>query len=574
MTDNKSPADRLLELMVFGPTGLAVTLVEEFPKFVEKGRHRVEGQVHTARLLGQFAVQMGRRQLEQSLAHFGGAPDGSTARRQRVLRHRVPRRCRAPRHRARRHRARRHRAPRLRAPRRRGPGARRRPWRCVPEPARRRQRGRRIPGDAHRAVGVAERRRPQRELVRLVARHPRVRQPVGIPGGPAARGLSSSELEEVRAHEAAHRQRRTILHRVEQLLAGDVGPALDRVRHRIEAVGGGHAAGHPGGRRSVRRVVPRGARGAAARGGGPLFVRRETGLIAKALMRPGGLDRLLADPRRTTLLGTVDGVVVGLALGGSTRWGRPASGSSTPATWRAAPAGWGWVGLLEGLVTWFEAAGVAGSTSTCCPVTGPPRTSSRRRGSRPGLSLCTAPSRDRHRRRGTGRCARGGGGWRRRGDGALLLVQRGTEPHAGRWSVPGGTSSRGRHWPTRSSESCWKRRGWPCDAKVCSGTRSAWDRAITSSSSTSPRPSPTTVLIRRRSTRIALLALAGATLDGVDHAAPMTAMLRYRRIVRRSSPGSFHCALLRPAPNRSSSRIRRSASMPPGANSSRYSNQR
>ncbi len=75
MTDNKSPGDRLLELMVFGPTGLAVTLVEEFPKFVEKGRHRVEGQVHTARLLGQFAVQMGRRQLEQSLAHFGGAPD-------------------------------------------------------------------------------------------------------------------------------------------------------------------------------------------------------------------------------------------------------------------------------------------------------------------------------------------------------------------------------------------------------------------------------------------------------------------------------------------------------------------
>jgi hypothetical protein len=34
-------------------------------------------------------------------------------------------------------------------------------------------------------------------------------------------GLSPAELEEVRAHEAAHRQRRTILHRVEQLLAGE-----------------------------------------------------------------------------------------------------------------------------------------------------------------------------------------------------------------------------------------------------------------------------------------------------------------------------------------------------------------
>ncbi len=36
-------------------------------------------------------------------------------------------------------------------------------------------------------------------------------------------GLSSPELEEVRAHEAAHRQRRTILHRVEQLLTGGDG---------------------------------------------------------------------------------------------------------------------------------------------------------------------------------------------------------------------------------------------------------------------------------------------------------------------------------------------------------------
>ncbi len=75
MTEEKSPGDRLLELMVFGPAGLAVTIVEEFPKLVEKGRHRVEGQVHTARLVGQFAVQMGRRQLEQSLGHLAARRD-------------------------------------------------------------------------------------------------------------------------------------------------------------------------------------------------------------------------------------------------------------------------------------------------------------------------------------------------------------------------------------------------------------------------------------------------------------------------------------------------------------------
>jgi hypothetical protein len=38
-------------------------------------------------------------------------------------------------------------------------------------------------------------------------------------------GLSAAELEEVRSHEAGHRQRRTILHRVEQLLAGGDGAA-------------------------------------------------------------------------------------------------------------------------------------------------------------------------------------------------------------------------------------------------------------------------------------------------------------------------------------------------------------
>ena len=78
MTEHKSPKDRLLDLFVFGPAGLALTAAEEFPKLVEKGRHRVEGQLHTARLVGQFAVQMGRRQLESSLGGLRpGADSGS-----------------------------------------------------------------------------------------------------------------------------------------------------------------------------------------------------------------------------------------------------------------------------------------------------------------------------------------------------------------------------------------------------------------------------------------------------------------------------------------------------------------
>ncbi len=47
--------------------------------------------------------------------------------------------------------------------------------------------------------------------------------------------------------------------------------------------------------------------------GGSLFARRETGLLAKALMRPGGLSLVLSDPRRTVVVGLLEDVVVGLA---------------------------------------------------------------------------------------------------------------------------------------------------------------------------------------------------------------------------------------------------------------------
>jgi hypothetical protein len=222
VTDNKSPGDRLLELMVFGPTGLAVTLVEEFPKFVEKGRHRVEGQVHTARLVGQFAFQMGRRQLEQSLGHLGGNPDANgpvhptshagvpeeVVSVGRARAEDVP--------------------PVVKAsgitmsdsrPSVNAPGA-------TPTPT---------PSGEGEGEGEAPL-TPWRPSVWLGSGGPNGTgspSSLAIPGYDSLsasqvvqrlEGLSSPELEEVRAHEAAHRQRRTILHRVEQLLTGGDGP--------------------------------------------------------------------------------------------------------------------------------------------------------------------------------------------------------------------------------------------------------------------------------------------------------------------------------------------------------------
>ena len=194
MTDNKSAGDRLLELVVFGPTGLAVTLVKEFPKFVEKGRHRVEGQVHTARLVGQFAFQMGRRQLEQSLSHLGTQPEGPIS----------GRNVRADTEDA---------AVDLGG---------RVDLEAAPVP----------PVGGADAAAPETAAPPWRPSVWLGSGGPNgVGSPtsLAIPGYDSLsasqvvqrlEGLSSPELEEVRAHEAAHRQRRTILHRVEQLLSG------------------------------------------------------------------------------------------------------------------------------------------------------------------------------------------------------------------------------------------------------------------------------------------------------------------------------------------------------------------
>jgi len=205
VTPSKSPGDRLLEVAVFGPAGLAVTLVEEFPKLVEKGRHRVEGQVHTARLVGQFAVQMGRRQIEQTIAHFGGQPDEAQTESHAE-------------------------APARRPDEGGGVGS------LEPVPA------------AGIQAGAAVAPPPAPYAPRPAPTPPTWRQPTWLADGgangtasPASlaipgydslsasqvvqrlEGLSPPELEEVRTHEAAHRQRRTILHRVEQLLTGDDG---------------------------------------------------------------------------------------------------------------------------------------------------------------------------------------------------------------------------------------------------------------------------------------------------------------------------------------------------------------
>lgn len=62
MSDDKSPLDVLLDLMVFYPIGFAAEARRIVPELAAKGRETVDAQVRLARMVGQFAVQKGQRE--------------------------------------------------------------------------------------------------------------------------------------------------------------------------------------------------------------------------------------------------------------------------------------------------------------------------------------------------------------------------------------------------------------------------------------------------------------------------------------------------------------------------------
>ena len=79
----KSPLRRTLDLCVFAPVGLAVTVVEDLPELVAKGRRRVELELGNARVVGRFVVNKGQRRvsghLDDLLRNTGGDEDDDDA---------------------------------------------------------------------------------------------------------------------------------------------------------------------------------------------------------------------------------------------------------------------------------------------------------------------------------------------------------------------------------------------------------------------------------------------------------------------------------------------------------------
>lgn len=66
MTEHKSSAEQLLDLLVYAPLGLLGEARSLLPELAEKGRIRVGN----ARMMGQMAVQLGQTEAERRLAQL------------------------------------------------------------------------------------------------------------------------------------------------------------------------------------------------------------------------------------------------------------------------------------------------------------------------------------------------------------------------------------------------------------------------------------------------------------------------------------------------------------------------
>lgn len=157
--DDKRPIDVALDVLVYLPVGLAVSVRELLPALARRGRERVEAELNQARMVGQFSVEQGK--LRATTA-FSQARAQGVERLDRLTADEAPTVSPAP--------------------------------EAAPRPAR----ATAGPAGAKLAIPGYDSLAASQVLPRL-------------------EGLTADELEAVRAYEAAHRGRKTILGRIDQL---------------------------------------------------------------------------------------------------------------------------------------------------------------------------------------------------------------------------------------------------------------------------------------------------------------------------------------------------------------------
>lgn len=178
MPDDRDPIGWLLDALLYVPIGIASELNQRLPEFAATGRRRVDERVRLARFVGKFAVRIGRRQLEQQVRELlGRSSTPSPQAEQRALPAGPP-------------------VPRREPPAPVAPAAP-----AVPRPkASSGAKGGQAPAPAVDELALAG--YATLAASQVVAR---------------LADLSGEELELVRRYEEAHRRRRTILGRIDQL---------------------------------------------------------------------------------------------------------------------------------------------------------------------------------------------------------------------------------------------------------------------------------------------------------------------------------------------------------------------
>jgi hypothetical protein len=174
VSERKSPLERAVDLFVFAPLGFVLEARRLLPDMVELGRQQIQGQLSSARAVGEYAVQQGQARAESVLETAQKQASGTVE----ALGALAGRTRRSP------ARARSRPAPAPVSPRSDGAGP------SSPRPS--------SPNADALAIPDYDSLSASQVVPRLA-------------------GLSGQELEAVRAYESAHRSRKTILNRVAQL---------------------------------------------------------------------------------------------------------------------------------------------------------------------------------------------------------------------------------------------------------------------------------------------------------------------------------------------------------------------
>jgi len=69
VSEQRSPLEQTLDLVLYAPVGLAAAARDELPSLVERGRGLVSSQAAIAKVVGRFAVTTGQREAAKVAKH-------------------------------------------------------------------------------------------------------------------------------------------------------------------------------------------------------------------------------------------------------------------------------------------------------------------------------------------------------------------------------------------------------------------------------------------------------------------------------------------------------------------------